>query len=92
MLITVSSGAILQGGGAGLAAYAVSKGAVRQSSELLAEEVKGYDIRVFCLMPGTMDTAANRDANDINQESFGLLLIDGMCQREEAVMSAMVPF
>ena len=31
---------------------------------------------------------ADRDANDTNQESFGLLLIDGMCQREEAVMSA----
>jgi len=59
-IITVSSGAILQGGGAGMAAYAASKGAVRQLSELLAEEVKGYDIRVFCLMPGTMDTEANR--------------------------------
>ncbi len=59
-IVTVSSGAILRGGGAGMTAYAVSKGAVRQLSELLAEEVKGYDIRVFCLMPGTMDTEANR--------------------------------
>lgn len=59
-IITVSSGAILQGGGAGMAAYAVSKGAVRELSEILAEETKGYDIRVFCLMPGTMDTEANR--------------------------------
>jgi len=59
-IVTVSGGAILKGGGAGMTAYAVSKGAVRHLSELLAEEVKGHDIRVFCLMPGTMDTEANR--------------------------------
>ena len=59
-IVTVSSGAILGGGGAGMTAYAVAKGAVRHLSELLAQEVKGYDIRVFCLMPGTMDTEANR--------------------------------
>jgi NAD(P)-dependent dehydrogenase (short-subunit alcohol dehydrogenase family) len=59
-IVTVSSGAILRGGGAGMAAYAVSKGAVRQLSEILADEVQDYDIRVHCVMPGTMDTKANR--------------------------------
>ena len=59
-IVTVSSGAILRGGGAGIAAYAVSKGAVRQLSEILADELKAYDIRVHCIMPGTMDTEANR--------------------------------
>ena len=59
-IVTVSSGTILGGGGAGTTAFAVSKGAVRHLSELLAEEVKGYNIRVFCLMPGTLDTDANR--------------------------------
>jgi NAD(P)-dependent dehydrogenase (short-subunit alcohol dehydrogenase family) len=59
-IVTVSSGAILHGGGAGIAPYAVSKGAVRQFSEILAAEVKAYNIHVHCLMPGTMDTAANR--------------------------------
>ena len=39
-IVTVSSGAILRGGGAGIAAYAVSKGAVRQLTEILADEVK----------------------------------------------------
>ncbi len=58
-IVTISSGAILHGG-AGIAAYAVSKGAVRQLTEILAEELKGYDIRVHCVMPGTMDTEANR--------------------------------
>ncbi|HEY6290202.1 MAG TPA: SDR family NAD(P)-dependent oxidoreductase [Terriglobia bacterium] len=61
-IVTVSSGAILSGPGAGIAAYAVSKAAVRHLSEILAEEVKGYNIRVQCLMPGTMDTEANRRA------------------------------
>jgi len=61
-IVTVSSGAILRGGGAGMAAYAVSKGAVRQLSEILADELKRYDIHVHCVMPGTMDTEANRRA------------------------------
>jgi NAD(P)-dependent dehydrogenase (short-subunit alcohol dehydrogenase family) len=59
-IVTVSSGSILLGGGAGIAAYAVSKGAVRQLSEILADELKAYDIHVHCILPGTMDTEANR--------------------------------
>ena len=59
-IVTISSGAILRGGGAGIAAYAVSKGAVQQLSEILADELKSYDIHVHCVMPGTMDTPANR--------------------------------
>jgi NAD(P)-dependent dehydrogenase (short-subunit alcohol dehydrogenase family) len=61
-IVTVSSGAILGGGGAGVAAYAISKGAVRQLSHLLAEELKNYNIHVHCILPGTMDTPANRRA------------------------------
>jgi NAD(P)-dependent dehydrogenase (short-subunit alcohol dehydrogenase family) len=59
-IVTVSSGSILRGGGAGIAAYAVSKGAVCQLSEILADELKAYDIHVHCILPGTMDTEANR--------------------------------
>lgn len=61
-IVTVSSGAILNGGGAGVAAYAVSKGAVTQLTEILASELAKYDIRVHSVMPGTMDTEANRKA------------------------------
>ena len=61
-IITISSGAILNGGGAGIAAYAISKGAVRQFTEILAAELKGYDIHAHCILPGTMDTEANRRA------------------------------
>jgi len=59
-IITTSSGAILKGGGAGIAAYAVSKGAVRQLTEILADELKDYNIHAHCILPGTMDTPANR--------------------------------
>ncbi len=59
-IVTISSGSILRGGGAGIAAYAISKGAVQQLSEILADELKSYDIHVHCVMPGTMDTPANR--------------------------------
>ena len=59
-IVTVSSGAILHGGGAGIAAYAVSKNAVRKLSEILADELKDYDIHVHTVLPGTMDTPANR--------------------------------
>ncbi|MCL5671810.1 MAG: SDR family NAD(P)-dependent oxidoreductase [Acidobacteria bacterium] len=59
-IVTVSSGAILMGGGAGIAAYAVSKGAVAQLTEILSQELEKYDIRAHCVMPGTMDTEANR--------------------------------
>jgi len=61
-IVTVSSGSILRGGGAGIAAYAISKGAVRQLSEILADELKAYDVHVHCILPGTMDTEANRQA------------------------------
>jgi NAD(P)-dependent dehydrogenase (short-subunit alcohol dehydrogenase family) len=59
-IITTSSSAILNGGGAGIAAYAISKGAVRQFTEILASELKSYNIHAHCILPGTMDTAANR--------------------------------
>ncbi len=61
-IVTVSSGSILRGGGAGIAPYAVSKGAVLQLSEILADELRERDILVRCILPGTMDTEANRRA------------------------------
>jgi NAD(P)-dependent dehydrogenase (short-subunit alcohol dehydrogenase family) len=61
-IVTTSSAAILNGGGAGIAAYAVSKGAVRQLTHILADELKDYNIHAHCILPGTMDTPANRRA------------------------------
>lgn len=59
-IVTVSSGAILKGGGSGIAPYAVSKGGVRQLTEILAQELEKYNVRAHCILPGTMDTEANR--------------------------------
>jgi len=42
------------------AAYAVSKAGVVVLTEAIAEEVKDYNINVNCVMPSTIDTAANR--------------------------------
>lgn len=67
-IVTVSSGAILKGGGAGIAPYAVSKGAVLQLTEILAQELAKHDIRAHCVLPGTMDTEANRKS--MPQEDF----------------------
>jgi NAD(P)-dependent dehydrogenase (short-subunit alcohol dehydrogenase family) len=47
-------------GGAGEAAYAVSKAAVVRLSQVLAEELKAAGVRVNVVIPNVMDTAANR--------------------------------
>ncbi len=97
-IITVSSGAILQGGGAGVAAYAVTKGAVRQLTEILARELEGHDVRAHCVMPGTMDTAANRKAMPkadatkwVKTEDVAQVIHFLLGDQARAVRSALVP-
>lgn len=50
------------GGAAKMAAYSAAKTAVVRLAESLAAEMKGQGISVNCLLPGTIDTAANRKA------------------------------
>lgn len=97
-IITVSSAAILRGGGAGMAAYAVSKGAVRQLTEILARELEGYDIRAHCVMPGTMDTESNRKAMPkadpagwVKTEDVAKVIHFLLSEKARAVRSAVVP-
>jgi NAD(P)-dependent dehydrogenase (short-subunit alcohol dehydrogenase family) len=97
-IVTVSSGSILRGGGAGIAAYAVSKGAVRQLSEILADELKAYDIHVHCILPGTMDTEANRLAMPkadfskwVKTEEVARLVHFLLSENARAVRSVAVP-
>jgi NAD(P)-dependent dehydrogenase (short-subunit alcohol dehydrogenase family) len=59
-VVTVSSRVIEQGG-AGSAAYAVSKAGVAALTRVLAVEYRGR-IRFNCIAPGTIDTPDNRAA------------------------------
>lgn len=49
-------------GRANYSAYAISKAAVLRLTESMASEVKGYNITVNAILPGMIDTEANRQA------------------------------
>jgi NAD(P)-dependent dehydrogenase (short-subunit alcohol dehydrogenase family) len=49
-------------GGSGMAAYAVSKLALHALVRVLAQENRAHGVRVNAVLPGTIDTQANRDA------------------------------
>jgi NAD(P)-dependent dehydrogenase (short-subunit alcohol dehydrogenase family) len=51
-------------GGAGLTAYAASKGAIVAFTKALAPELAPHGIRVNCICPGWIDTPFNRPAID----------------------------
>jgi NAD(P)-dependent dehydrogenase (short-subunit alcohol dehydrogenase family) len=97
-IVTTSSGSILRGGGSGIAAYAISKGAVRQFSEILADELASFDIHVHCIMPGTMDTEANRKSMPkadfskwVKTEDVARTIRILLGEDTQAVRSAVVP-
>lgn len=60
-IVNVGSRAALHGD-AGVVAYSVSKSAVVRLTESLAAEGKAQGVRVNCVLPHTIDTAANRAA------------------------------
>jgi NAD(P)-dependent dehydrogenase (short-subunit alcohol dehydrogenase family) len=60
-IVNVASRGALAGD-AGVAAYSASKAAVVRLTESLSVELKGKGIRVNAVLPGTIDTAANRAA------------------------------
>lgn len=60
-IVAVASGAALHGG-AGIAAYSAAKAAALRIVESLDAELGAHGIRVNCVLPGTIDTPANRTA------------------------------
>lgn len=60
-IVNVGSKASLEGD-AGAAPYSISKTAVVRLTESLAAELKNHGVRVNAVLPGTIDTPANRHA------------------------------
>lgn len=60
-VVTVGSRSA-ESGGSGMAAYAVSKVAVSALTRVLALENRDRGVRFNCILPGTIDTPANRRA------------------------------
>jgi NAD(P)-dependent dehydrogenase (short-subunit alcohol dehydrogenase family) len=60
-IINIGARTALQGS-PGAAAYSASKAAVLRLTESVSAEVKGLGINVNCVIPGTIDTPANRAA------------------------------
>lgn len=56
-------------GSANSAAYSASKAAVLRFTESMAAELKDKNINVNCVLPGTIDTPQNREANPSDDTS-----------------------
>jgi NAD(P)-dependent dehydrogenase (short-subunit alcohol dehydrogenase family) len=60
-IVTVGARVALRGA-AGLGAYAASKAALLSLTQTMAEELRDANVQVNCILPGTIDTPANRRA------------------------------
>ncbi len=61
-IVSIAARAALEGK-ANMAPYIVSKSAVIRLTESMAAELRGHQINVNCILPGTIDTPRNREEN-----------------------------
>jgi NAD(P)-dependent dehydrogenase (short-subunit alcohol dehydrogenase family) len=87
-----------EGGGAGMAAYAVSKVALHALVRVLALENRDRGVRVNAVLPGTLDTPANRRAMPAadrsswtSPEAVARVVAFLLCAESGAVTGALVP-
>lgn len=85
-------------GSAGVAPYSASKAAVLRLTESLAAELGPHGVHVNCIVPGTIDTAANRAASPdadtagwVQPEAIADLLLFLASDASRAVHGAAVP-
>ena len=84
-------------GRANYSAYAISKAAVLRLTESLAAELKDYNITVNAILPGTIDTEANRQSMptaDFSKWVKPAIIADTLLflvQEETAINGATIP-
>lgn len=85
-------------GGDGMAAYAVSKSALHALTRVLARENRDRGVRFNCVLPGTIDTPANRaampDADPsgwTSPEAIARVMAFLLSSESRAVTGALVP-
>ncbi len=96
-IVNVGARAAL-GAGAGLAAYAASKAAVVRLTEAMAADYGEAGVTVNCVLPGTIDTPANREAMPkarhdrwVRPEAIADVILFLASERARAVRGAAVP-
>ena len=98
-IVSVSAkNATPRGRRAGNIAYAISKGGIITLTEALAEEVSKLEITVNCVMPGTIDTADNREkmpkadtSKWVNPEDIASVILFLSSDASKAVSGASIP-
>jgi NAD(P)-dependent dehydrogenase (short-subunit alcohol dehydrogenase family) len=84
--------------GAGMGAYAASKAGVAKLTEALADELKDQGVCVNAILPGIIDTAANRadmpdaeHARWVRPEQVADLVVFLLSDRSSAITGALIP-